>query len=50
MFQAGIDMEMGYVFNIVKRHNGEIKEKSSETDKGTSIEIIIPQSKKTEKK
>lgn len=47
-FEAGRGLGMSGVYNIVKRHNGDIKIKSSESGKGTTIEITIPQSKKNE--
>nr|WP_321230204.1 ATP-binding protein [uncultured Psychroserpens sp.] len=45
-FEAGRGLGMSGVYNIVKRHHGDIKIKSSEIGKGTTIEIVLPQSKK----
>ena len=45
-FEAGRGLGMNGAYNVVKRHNGDIKIKFSELDKGTTIEIILPRSKK----
>jgi PAS domain S-box-containing protein len=45
-FEAGRGLGMSGVYSIVKKYDGDIKVKFSELDKGTTIELVFPISKK----
>jgi PAS domain S-box-containing protein len=47
-FKLGRGLGMSGVYSIVKKYSGEIKVKSSELNKGTTIEIVFPVSHKDE--